>query len=193
MRAPLPLVRRLELLIAIAAIALCSRPSSAAAQTATAPALKAAFLYNFAKFTEWPDDALAPGVPLLLCVINDRAVGDMLVDLTRGHAINGHALVVSTMKPDSAELPSCRLLFMSGIDAPRSRALVDSVVGKPVLTVSDFDTFAQLGGVADFFVEHGTMRFTINLEAAQRAGIRLSSKLLSLARIVKDDRAVLHP
>jgi len=185
-------MRRLELLIAIAAIALCSLPWSAAAQTATAPALKAAFLYNFAKFTEWPDDALTPGVPLLLCVINDRAVSEMLVDLTRGHAINGHALVVSTMKPESAELPSCHLLFMSGIDAPRSRALVDSIAGKPVLTVSDLDKFAQLGGVADFFVENGTMRFTINLEAAQRAGVRLSSKLLSLARFVKDDR-VLHP
>jgi hypothetical protein len=61
-----------------AAIAICAWTSSASAQTATAPALKAAFLYNFAKFAEWPADVLAPGEPLVLCVVNDRDVGQML-------------------------------------------------------------------------------------------------------------------
>jgi hypothetical protein len=167
--------------------------SSASAQTATAPALKAAFLYNFAKFTEWPADVLAPGDPLVLCVINDSAVGEMLVDLTKGRSIDGHTLVVSTMKPDSTALASCRLLFLAGLDATRSGALLESVGGKPILTVSDLDKFAQLGGVANFFVENGTMRFAINLEAAQHAGVHLSSKLLSLAKIVKDDRNVRIP
>jgi hypothetical protein len=186
-------MRRLQQLIATAAIALWWWPSAASAQSATAPALKAAFLYNFAKFTEWPADALAPRDPLALCVMNDHDVGDMLVDVTKGRTIDGHALVVSTVKPESAELALCRLLFMSGLDLPRTRALVAAVDGKPVLTVSDVDKFAQLGGVASFFVEDGTMRFTVNLDAARRAGVRLSSKLLSLARIVKDDRAVLRP
>ena len=77
-----------------AAIAVCAFASSAAAQTATAPALKAAFLYNFAKFTEWPADALAPGDPLVLCVVNDRAVGDSSSDLTKGRSDRWHALVV---------------------------------------------------------------------------------------------------
>jgi YfiR/HmsC-like len=171
-----------------AAIAVCASTSFASAQTATAPALKAAFLYNFAKFTEWPADALAPGEPLLLCVINDRAVGETLVDLTKGRNIEGHALVVSTMKPDSAVLTLCGVIYTSGLGATRSSALLESVAGKPILTVSDLDNFAQLGGVAGFFVEKGTMRFAINLDAAQRGGIHLSSKLLSLARIVKDDR-----
>jgi len=79
------------------------------------------------------------------------------------------------------------------LDTGKSSALLESVAGKPVLTVSDLDRFAAHGGVADFFVENGTMRFSINLEAAQRNGIRLSSKLLSLARIVKDERRALHP
>jgi uncharacterized protein DUF4154 len=187
------MTRRLQQLIATAAIALWWLSSAASAQSATAPALKAAFLYNFAKFTEWPAQALAPHDPLMLCVMNDREVGETLVDLTRGRTIDGHALVVSTMRVESADLLSCRLLFMSGLDLPRSRAVVDAVAGKAVLTVSDFDTFAQLGGVAHFFVEEGTMRFAVNLDAAHRAGVRLSSKLLSLARIVKDDRAIPHP
>jgi len=185
-------IPRLAIAAAIA-IAACAWTSPASAQTATAPALKAAFLYNFAKFTEWPADALAPGDPLVLCVINDRDVSDMLVQLTQGRAIDGHQLVVSTIKPDSSTLASCRLLFVSGLDATRSSALIELVSGKPVLTVSDLDRFAPLGGIADFFVEKGTMRFSINLEAAQRNGIRLSSKLLSLARIVKDERRAVHP
>ena len=170
-----------------AAIAACALTSLASAQTATAPTLKAAFLYNFAKFTEWAADALAPGEPLVLCVINDRAVGEMLADLTKGRRIDGHALVVSTMKPDSAALTPCRLLFASGLDAARSATLLESVAGKPVLTVSDLDKFAERGGVAQLVVDKGTMGFSVNLDAMRRARILLSSKLLSLARIVKDE------
>jgi hypothetical protein len=179
---------RIRRLVASAAIAVCGFTSFASAQTATAPALKAAFLYSFAKFTEWPADALAPGVPLVLCVMNDRAVGEMLVDVTKGHSIDGHAVVVSTMKPDSATLASCHVLFTSGLDETRTGPLLESVGGKPVLTVSDLRNFARFGGVAELIVENGTMRFDINLDAAQRAGVRLSSKLLSLATIVKDNR-----
>lgn len=178
---------RIPRLVAAAAIAVCAFAPFASAQTATAPALKAAFLYNFAKFTEWSPEALAPGDPLVLCVINDRAVGEMLVDLTKGRSIDGHTLVVATMKPDSAALASCRLLFASGLDATRSVALLESVAGQSVLTVSDLDKFAQRGGVAQLVVDHGTMSFFVNLDAMRRARILLSSKLLSLAQIVKDD------
>jgi hypothetical protein len=173
-----------------AAIATCGLTSVVSAQTATATALKAAFLYNFAKFTEWPSDALAPGEPLVLCVINDRAVADELARLTKDKAVDGHALVVSAKKPDAADLGSCRVLFASGLDAKRSAVLLDSMAGHPIFTVSDLDGFAQSGGVAGLFVEGGLMRFAINLEAVQRAKLRLSSKALSLAKIVKDDPGV---
>jgi hypothetical protein len=170
----------------------CVLTSSTSGQTVTAPALKAAFLYNFAKFTEWPADALAPGTPLALCVIDDRSVSEALVDLTRGRTIDGHALVVSTMKRDSPALASCRLLFVSGLDATQSGALLESVAGNPVLTVGDLDQFAQIGGVAGFFFENDSLRFAINLDAAKRAGVHLSSKLLSLAKIVKDNSHVVR-
>jgi hypothetical protein len=174
-------------MVVTAAIGVCAFSPFASAQTATAPALKAAFLYNFAKFTDWPADAVAPGDPLVLCVVNDRGVGEQLVDLTKHRAIDGHALVVAMMKPDSATLSSCRLIFTSGLDAARTRAVLDAVAGQPVLTVSDLDKFAQRGGVAQLVVDKGTMGITVNLGAMQRARILLSSKLLSLARIVKDD------
>jgi hypothetical protein len=173
----------LVLLIAVAAWA---APSADALQTASAPALKAAYLLNFVRFTEWPAAVLAPGAPITLCVVNNRAVSSFLADLTAGRLVEGHALVVATPKPDA--LASCHLLFASDLDSQAAAALMASVAGKPVLTVSDMDKFAERGGVADLFVDHGTIGFAINLAAAQRAGVRLSHKLLSLAKIVKEDR-----
>jgi len=163
-------------------------PSPVAAQTATAPALKAAYLLKFAPFTEWPASSLSPGGAIALCVVNDRAVADELTLLAKGRLVEGHTLVVSTPKADAAALASCHLVFASGLDAKGSAALLAAVAGKPVLTVSDMDNFAELGGVVRFFVERGTVRFAINRDAAQRAGLRLSSQLLSLAKIVKDQR-----
>ena len=180
--------------MAAVSLAICGLPSFAHAQTATAtaPALKAAFLYNFAKFATWPAEAMRPADPIVFCVLNDRAVFDQLVSLTEGRAIEGHPLVVRTTKADAAALAACRLLFVSGLDQTASLALLDAVAGKPVLTASDLESFAQSGGVAGFYVERGTLRFAINLEATQRTGLRLSSKLLSLAKIVKDERAAVR-
>jgi hypothetical protein len=183
---------RIHWLVVTTAIAAFAFTSSTPAQTATAPELKAAFLYNFAKFTEWPDGVLAAGQPLMFCVVNDRAVAERLLALTKGRSIDGHAILVSAITLESAALASCRLLFTSGLDETRSGALLESIGRQPILTVSDLDTFAQLGGVANFFVENGTMRFAFNPDAARRARIYLSSKLLSLAKIVTDDSSVLR-
>lgn len=169
-------------------LAVCAVPSTATGQTATAPALKAAYLLNFVRFTEWPAAALAPGAPITLCVVNDRVVESLLEDLAKGRIVEGHALVVVTQKPDAAALASCHLVFASDLSAKGTATLIASLARKPVLTVSDLNKFAEHGGVAHFFVEQGTIRFAVNLEAAQRAGVRLSHKLLRLAKIVKDDR-----
>lgn len=172
--------------LALAAVVLLASVSAAPGQTASAPTLKAAFLFNFAKFTQWPPRALAPGAPLVFCVINDRDVGATLTSLVQDRVIDDRALVVWVLSPDSSALASCAVLFSSGLSAARSRALHDSIAGRAILSVSDLDRFAEQGGVAGFFVERGAMRFAINVDAADRAGITLSSKLLSLARIVKD-------
>ena len=171
---------------ALLALIVCATPSAAEPQTATAPAVKAAYLLNFVRFTEWPASVLAPGAPITLCVVNNREVANLLTDLVKGRLVEGHALVVATPKPDA--LASCHLLFASDLDAQATAALHASVAGKPILTVSDMDKFAQRGGVVHLFIAQGTIGFAVNINAAQRAGIRLSHKLLSLAKIVKEDR-----
>src|SRR4029077_14301644 len=100
-------------LVVAVSVAFAGPLPAAEAQTATAPALKAAYLYNFAKFTTWPGGALGPAEPLVLCVVNDRAVNDALASLTKDRSIEGHALVVRGMKHDSPALSACRILFVA--------------------------------------------------------------------------------
>jgi hypothetical protein len=171
----------------ILAVALVAMSSAALrAQSTTVPAVKAAFLYNFAKFAEWPADILAPGQRLSLCVLGDSAVADALEQTIKGHTIESHELTVQVVSADRP-IRSCHLLYIGGIDAKGTVQLIEALKGAPVFTVSDGDRFAELGGVAQLILENDRMRFAINLASAQRARLHLSSKLLSLAKIVKDE------
>jgi hypothetical protein len=170
-----------------AVLAACglAAPAVASAQTASAPALKAAFLFNFAKFTEWPEDALRPGSSLVLCVAGEPRVSKALEEATAGRDVEGHPLTTRNIDVDGA-VQSCHVLYVENFDDKKAVDLLERVKGKPVLTVSDLGSFAELGGVANLFVEDGRMRFAVNVDSAQRSKLRLSSRLLSLAKIVKD-------
>jgi hypothetical protein len=172
---------------AVAAIAIvCSPQVSSALEEPVAPsAVKAAFLYNFAKFAEWPADAIATGAPLIACT-NDMAVADSLSQLLKGHDVNGRTMEVRRISADSLQLRGCHLLYLWNMNAAQSRRLIDSLSGAPILTVSDFSRFAALGGIVQFVDENGRLRFAINIAAMRRQHLQLSSKLLSLASIVED-------
>jgi hypothetical protein len=193
-----PCAGRSLLVYAVVTTLTLSWPARLWAQTATAAALTSAFLFNFAKFTEWPSDALAPGQRIALCVVGDNAVADALELTIKGHAIESHELTVQvvpwsgTPGADASALRSCHLLYMSGLDGKRTLQLLESVKAAPVLTASDADRFAELGGVAQLILENGRMRFAINAAAAQRARLQLSSKLLSIAHLTKDEQHVQH-
>ena len=153
------------------------------AQTVAAPALKAAFLYNFAKFTEWPADGLGPAAPLGVCT-TDGAVFDELIKITAGRSIGDHQVAARRVTADDASLRACHVLYLPEMDPKSTAQLLDGLKGAPVLTVGDGEAFVKLGGVAGLFVENGQMRFAIRVESARRARLELSSKLLSLAKII---------
>jgi hypothetical protein len=171
----------------LVAVWMCAGPgaSTVAAQTATVTTLKAAFLYNFAKFTEWPGDTLAPGQRLSLCVMGDASVADALERTILGRSVDGHELTVRIVKIDGP-LRTCHLLYASGLDGPASTQLFQLLSGASVLTIGDRDAFAESGGVAQFILEGDRMRFAVNVASAKRAGLMLSSKLLALAQIVTE-------
>jgi len=159
------------------------------AQGTVEPALKAAFLYNFVKFTDWPAEAAPSDAAVRLCVLGDEAVEAALEQTVKSHQVGGRSLTVVRVNVDDALSP-CRVLYITGLDRRRSTQLIERVKGAPVFTVGDLETFAALGGVGQLFVENGKMRFALNPASAQRAGLRLSSKLLALAKVVKDETAV---
>jgi hypothetical protein len=157
-----------------------------AGQAVTQPALRAAFLYNFAKFTEWPGES-GPAAPLTLCVLDDTAVEGALTELVGSSAINGRTVIIAR-GVNGPRLRTCNLLYVGETTSGRAAAILDELQGAPVLTVSNGDEFVRGGGIVGLFVEEGRMRFAINPDAAQRAGVRLSSRLLQLAKIFRDDR-----
>lgn len=168
------------------AVALCAADQPRLiAQGAAAATIKAAFLYNFAKFTQWPAAALAPGQRLTLCVVGDRSVADALEMTIKGRLVEGHELSAQVIDVDGP-LQSCHLLYVDGRDGQRAAKLIDALRGVPVFSVSDGDRFAENGGIAQLVVERDRMRFAINVTAAERARLHLSSRLLSLAHVIRE-------
>lgn len=155
--------------------------------TAPASAIRAAMLLNFVKFVEWPPEHGDPNTRVL-CVVDDPAVSDALDTMTDGRRIGGRHLVAKRLRFD-APFTACHVLYVSGLNPERVAPLLDRVRNVPVLTVSDYDRFAPMGGMVHFFVQDGKMRFAINPAAAQRARLKLSSQLLVVATIVKEDHA----
>jgi len=144
--------------------------------------VKAAFLLNFAKFTDWPEIAYSD--PLVLCVLDDARLAGSLFAIARGQFIDRHRIDVRAV--NSTDIQPCHLLFISSRTREVATAL-QRVKGLPVLTVSDTPRFDGSGGIIEFFIDQYRMRFAIDVDAARRSHLNLSSRLLGLARIVHDD------
>jgi uncharacterized protein DUF4154 len=176
---PLP---RVGIAVVLGAVLVCARPAVLAGQVATTDEVKAAFLFNFAKFVEWPADA-APTGPLTIGVLGSDSVADSLREFVRGKTIGTRALVVKRMN-GSEDLAGFHLLFVGQAEKNRLPDLMRRVDGAGILTVSDADRFCDAGGVIALALDGKHVRFDISLAAAERSRLKVSSKLLSLARTV---------
>lgn len=152
----------------------------AVAQDVTEPALKAAFIYNFISFTEWPEP-LPVAEPLVICVVGDSAVSDALQRVVKGRAFAGRPMTVSLL-PASGSTQACRVLYVSGVATNQVVRLVAGLKDSPVLTISDVVGFTEAGGMMQFFFDRNQLRFSVGLEAVKRSRLQLSSKLLVLAK-----------
>lgn len=176
----------------LAAALLCAFSAAAAAEPKPAD-VKAAFLANFAKFTDWPLEVLPAGAPLRVCVIGDDEVADALDRLVKNRPGQGRELKTVRLtvnilsRPEDSTLRSCHMLYASGLDTRTWPVLLTAIEGVPVFSVSDVEGFAERGGLAALYVELKRMRFAINIDTVRRSGLRLSSGFLDLAKIVKDD------
>jgi hypothetical protein len=152
--------------------------------------IKAAFLYNFAKFTVWPVEAFADAkAPLRLCVLGDDSFDGALTAL-EGRTVKNRPIAAS--RPTSAQsLGQCHLLFVGASEAKSLGTILESLRGMPVLVVGDTPHFARSGGIIRLETVDNRVRFEINVEAAQHAKLKLDSRLLRLGRIVGKKAAFL--
>lgn len=172
---------------ALALLALLTGTSATpGAQSAAAPDLQAAFLLNFARFTEWPAIAQRPSI--VMCVFGDDRLAHALSLSLRGQSIEGRPLRAVTILVDGDVSP-CQVLFVGKSSLAEGMPLLRAASRLPVLTVSDRKGFAATAGVVELFVEDGRMRFAINVDVARRSQLTLSSRLLQLAIIVRDTDA----
>jgi len=158
---------------------------------ATEYAVKAAFLYNFAKFIEWPPSVGGPKPgTVMLCVVGEDPFGFALDELA-ARGVEGLAEGIPVRVKHVQDLDGtegCHIAFLSNSERKRLKEHLATATDNHVVTVSDLDGFARGGGMIQFVLEDGRVRFWINRAAAERAGVTLSSRLLSLARVVDDSR-----
>ena len=147
--------------------------------------VKAAFLFNFAKFVEWPPEAFATAdEPIGICVLGQNPFGAVLEETVRGKFIGKRSFEVRQIS-NAQQAGSCHMVFVSASEGTRSHALLAGLKNKQVLTVVETDGVNSEGGVIGLSLKDGRVRIEIDPGAAERARLRISSKLLSLANIRK--------
>ncbi len=156
----------------------------AAASTSVEYRIKAAMLYNFTRFIQWPAGGQNAAGQMAVCVLGQDPFGEAL-DAVAGKQTQGKVLVVRRVGgPD--DLAGCQVVFVSASESARAGSILRRLADLPLLTVSDMQGFTQMGGMIGFTLLQNKVRFGINLEAARRAGLSISSKLLRLAVDVEE-------
>jgi hypothetical protein len=166
----------LSLILLLAATAIRAEESPLSARQ-----LKAAFLFNFAKFTEWPTAVFAEEVsPMVIGILGENPFGDDLEKTLRGKFINKRPLVIKEFRSPQ-EATNCQVLFISPSEKGRLPEILEQLHGASVLTVGETNQFIQAGGMINFVMEGNKIRFQINNDEAVKVGLKISSRLLSLA------------
>ncbi len=146
--------------------------------------VKAAFLFNFAKFAMWPEEKFKGGKDSFVMCIQDGALTDEALSQFRDKSVDGRRIELIEISEQSG-LERCHLAYISsGLPENEIKEIIAQGVRHSVLTVSDLDQFAPAGGLIGLVTREGKIRFEVNVRAAERSSIEFSSKLLSLAKII---------
>jgi hypothetical protein len=174
---------RLWCATAITVTALCA-PAPLAAQNATTAEVKAAFLYNFARFTEWPADAFGEtSAPFVIAISGDEVLRQTIDYLTRGKVISGRPVQTRNVT-EPADVASAQILYIGGHSLERAPDLLKEAGRLPVLTIGDSERFCENGGMIAFLIERNRVRFEIQFDATEQARLKVSSRVLSLAKAI---------
>jgi hypothetical protein len=190
------MLRRLGILIAVFGMTL-NWTAAAGAQAGDASdsseyLIKAGFIYNFAKFVEWPAATFSqPDSPIIIGVLGADPFGSVLDRIVEDKKIGPRGFVVKRYKwgKDLKDLKDCKILFVSASEKVHVDEILQSVKGQPILTVGETPGFAERGGMIRFTLEENRVRFEVNVDAAHQADLNISSRLLTLAKIIPQTTA----
>ena len=171
---------------ALVAAAPAAPPTAAAVDDRPAEYdVKGAFLFHFARLTDWPEAALPPGEPFVIAILGQDPFGAALDRMLEGQEAHGRPLQVHRSLT-VADLPErANIVFISTSEQPFISSILSRFRGRPVLTVSEMDGFGETGGIVNFLVTpDARVRFEVNVREAEAGGLKLSSQVLKLARIV---------
>ncbi|HXI82642.1 MAG TPA: YfiR family protein [Verrucomicrobiae bacterium] len=146
--------------------------------------LKAAFLFNFTHFVEWPPEAFTDNdAPIVIGILGDDPFGPVLDRIIEGETIRNRKLVIKRSRRIQ-DLKACHVLFISKSEKGRIGQILTSLDGTSVFTIGEVEGFARRGGITNLFLQGNKVRFEINVEAAKRKGLKVNAQLLALGTVV---------
>jgi hypothetical protein len=152
-------------------------------------AVKLAFLYNFTQFMQWPAETFRdPVSPFRLCVAGQDPFQAVAERSLGGRTVNGHPIEIRRLRPDDNP-NACQLIFVRAGDKKQAEKIIAEVRRSSTVTVGEAEGFADWGGIINLTLDHNKLRFEINLDAATQTRLKISSKLLALAKVVKTERS----
>jgi len=170
--------------LALVALLTATAPCTVDAQLSPEHNVKAAFVVNFAVFTEWPPTTFAnTGDPLVIGVAGDEILRRTIEDFAKGKLFGGRAVKTRNIK-NANDVAAIHLLFIGGLTSLGTADILRALDGLPVLTVGDTAGFCADGGMIAFLLERDRIRFEIRFDATERAGLRVSSRVLALAKTI---------
>jgi hypothetical protein len=168
----------------VLAASIYAQPTVGQGSTSTEYQVKAAFLFHFAQFVDWPVEAFKQAdSPLIYCTLGGDPFHGVLDATLNGKTLGSRALQVRHLRK-VAEAPGCHVLFIGAEEEEDIAAGLASLVRSPILTVGEAENFAAAGGMIGFCLEDNKVRFEINVGAAERANLKISARLLALAKTV---------
>lgn len=177
---------RVKLAVLLLAVSMLSIPAQLAwsAKETSESEIKIAYLYNFARYVEWPTSAFASDTaPITICVLGDTQFTNEAKGIIGDRTVGEHGVEVVT-RPGVGQTGSCHILYIPESARDQHGEVISSLGSHSVFTVSESEGFAQQGGVANFIREDRKIRFEINRKAANKAGLKVSARLLRVAKVV---------
>lgn len=176
--------RRCCICLGLTVLSLSAAAAAAADMTSIAYRVKAGYLFNFLKFAEWPPTVLPANAPLRIDIAGDEPTYRLVADELEGKVVNDRPIVVHRSNGDERATPP-HLLFITRSADPSAVQRASRLAAAPVLTVGESPDFARRHGILNFVLVDDAVRFEINLAAAEKAGLRISSRISKLAILVR--------